>query len=88
MSRWNMIEPVLYKPIVMNISVAAERRKHAPSEDRRPVDLRWREDEVEPPARAVVQRRRGGKGEHGECLLQTVPVLLAEGIVRVEATEI
>ena len=85
-----MIEPVLriaHAPIDIDAS-AAEEHKHSPSEDGRPIDVWGRKDEVESPARAAVEWRRGGKGEHGECLLKTVPVLVAEGIVRVEAAEV
>ena len=84
-----MIEPVLrISPAIDIDASAAEEHKHSPSEDGRPVDLWGRKNEVESPARAVVEWRRSGEGEHGECFLQAVPVLLAEGVVRVEATEI
>ena len=86
-----MIEPVLRIGPRAAIDIdasAAEEHKHSPSEDGRPVDLWGRKNEVESPARAVVEWRRSGEGEHGECFLQAVPVLLAEGVVRVETTEI
>ena len=90
-SRWNMIEPVLRIAPRAAIDIdasASEEHKHSPSEDGRPIDLWGRKDEVESPARAVVEWRRGRKGEHGECLLQAIPMLLSEGVVGMEATEI
>ncbi len=41
---------------VSYISTTAEKHRRAPSENGRPVDLRWRKNEVESPARAVVER--------------------------------
>ena len=62
-----------------------KRREHAPPNNRRPIHLRRRKDEVQPPAGARVERRRGRHGEHRQRLLERVPVVRAQRVVAVEA---